>query len=267
MTGVVPDRRWMCGDNDFHARTLPQVSNRLHLDGDWPGAVTIRRGWAKATARPWNDDGPAIALRLERGSADFLRSVAEHMTTLDEAEVYSPALHPDGTQVWKRAGFRPVSTLDVMERTVGGTLAQPVHQVEVARRPDWESLVAVDASAFEGFWRMSRLGLIEAMEATPRSAVLQTSWEGKVAGYALVGAQLSISFLQRVAVTPEFAGRGLGTSLVRQALRWSASRGVRSMVLNVRKENVRARSLYESEGFSRAAGNLVLMRFDGGGAS
>jgi ribosomal-protein-alanine N-acetyltransferase len=70
-----------------------------------------------------------------------------------------------------------------------------------------------------------------------------------------------------VAVTPEFAGRGLGTSLVRQALRWSASRGVRSMVLNVRKENVRARSLYESEGFSRAAGNLVLMRFDGAGAS
>ena len=56
VAGVVKSRVRAEGHYDFHARTLPQVPERLHVDGVWPGQVTLRRGWAKAVARPWNDD-------------------------------------------------------------------------------------------------------------------------------------------------------------------------------------------------------------------
>jgi len=238
------------------------VPNRLHSEGDWPDRLTIRRSWAKATARPWNGDGPEVALRLERGSSDFLRAVVDHLRTLATGDIFSPALYPPATKVWQNAGFSRFSELHLMERPVGSGLPQPIHPITLTPTPDWGRLAAVDHQAFAGFWRMSEAGLVEAMTATPRAVVLEAAVEGETAGFALVGAQMTVSFLQRVAVAPSFSGRGLGTSLIRSALVWGAKRGTQSMVLNVRPENLRARQMYEKEGFRGTGSSLVLMRFD-----
>ena len=213
------------GYYDFHALTLPQVPERLHVDGVWPGPVTVRRGWSKAVARPWNDDVLDAALRLERGSSEFLRSAAEMFAAKGSGAVYSPALYPEATRVWSKAGFDSFGHLDVMEMPIGPSITPPRHQIQAARDPAWGSLVALDRLAFEGFWRMGEAGLVEAMRATPRSVVLEARLDDELAGYALTGAQTMLSFLQRVAVAPEFTGQGVGTSLIRASLAWAAARG------------------------------------------
>jgi GNAT superfamily N-acetyltransferase len=238
------------------------VLDRLHLEGVWPEAVTLRKGWAKAVARPWNDDVPDATVRLERGSSEFLRVVAEHLAPLGSGSVYSPALYPSAAKVWARAGFQQYGHLVVMERVLRVEGAAPEHAIEWSDQPEWTDVVTVDRLAFEEFWRMSEAGLTEAMTTTPRSVVLEARFDRDLAGYALVGSQMSLSFLQRVAVAPGYAGRGIGASLVRSARQWALRGGARVMVLNLRPENSGARRLYEREGFKAGDTALQLLRFE-----
>ena len=238
------------------------MPDRLHLDGVWPGPVTIRKGWAKAQARPWNDEFPDPALRLERGSNEFLKAVAEFLGPKGSGMVYSPALYPSATKVWTSAGFTLFRLLDVMELPLGGEIRPPDHVIERTGAPDWGALLSIDDLAFDGFWRMTEAGLVEAMRATPRATVLTALIDGHLAGYALVGSQMTISFLQRVAVAPSFGGQGVGGSLVRAAAMWASKRGGRALVLNVRPENDRARRLYEREGFLHRETQLHLLRYE-----
>ena len=234
----------------------------MHVDGAWPGSVVIRRGWARAQARPWNDEGPEAAIRLVRGSSDFLGSASKTLLELGSNEVYSPALYPNATRIWDDAGFRQFRELTVMERALDQTLEEPDHRVGLARTPDWNALADVDRESFSGFWRMSALGLAEAMNATPRAALFQIDDEPGPIGYAIVGAQFTTSYLQRVAVVPHRGGRGLGTALIRGCLLWARARGARSMVLNVRPENDQAARIYRREGFSDTGVALHVLRFE-----
>ena len=197
------------------------MPDRLHLDGTWPGSVTIRRGWSRAQARPWNDDGPATAIRLVRGSSDFLGAASRKLLEVGSTDVYSPALYPASTRVWDDAGFQRFHELAVMERDLDHTLDEPAHSIGLVSSPDWDELAVLDREAFSGFWRMGALGLAEAMIATPRSALFQIEGDAGPIGYAIVGAQFTTSYLQRVAVVPTRRGEGLGTALIQGCLLWA----------------------------------------------
>ncbi len=231
------------------------------MDGSWPDPVTMRRGWARAIARPWNDDSPDAAMRLIRGSHEFLAEASRNLESLNIRDIFSPALYPIATRIWARAGYEEHTSLSVMERYLTGKLTEPSHPVQATDQPDWPSLARVDHSAFTEFWRMSIAGLREAVRATPRSAVLQVEEPDGVVGYAIVGSQMTSSFLQRVAVLPERAGHGLGTALLRASMLWAQGKGARTMVLNVRPENKRASDLYAREGFADTGTALQVLRF------
>lgn len=233
----------------------------VRIDGHWPSAVHLSRGWARASARPWNDDSADGFIRLIRGGRDFLADAAETVARLCEATVLSPAMYPSSTRIWVKAGFEPASELDIMERSMSVPVAAGRSEVTESPDPDWPRILEIDRGAFEGFWRMSLDGLKEAVASTKRSSVLEIREDRELIGYAIVGAQWDVSYLQRIAVSPDHYGRSLGSDLVRAALRWGKKAQSRLMVLNVREENARARSLYVKEGFNVASTRLRIMRY------
>lgn len=232
----------------------------MHVDGHWPDTVALRKGWGRATARPWNPLTKAGALRLLRGNSTFLGEATEWTVSAAGTHALSPALYPSGARIWERSGYQELLRLEIMEKSIDSP-RDPEGLVEPASNPDLAEIEALDRLAFDAFWHMGAAGLSEAIAATPRSAVLEVRHGSGLAGYAIVGAQLGVAFLQRIAVDPTLGRQGLGGALVRAAERWSAGRGATIMVLNVRPDNDRARQLYLTSGFRATGKDLLVLSY------
>lgn len=204
-------------------------------------------------------------VRLERGGAEFLVAVLKRLYDLDVDSIFSPALYPGSTRVWKRAGFGDHAVLEVMERSLETGPPEPSHEgLGVEVDPDWDEVLELDRLAFTGFWGMSRLGLEEAHHTNKSTVLLTTRSRRLLSGYCIVGAQWGTVYLHRIAVRPAEAGQGLGARLVAAAIDWGASTGSQSIVLNVRPENIRAKRLYDRLGFASTRTALEVLRHDRG---
>ncbi|MGQ0849901.1 MAG: GNAT family N-acetyltransferase [Actinomycetota bacterium] len=241
-------------------------SERLRVRGRWPGRIELSAGWARAVARPWNDDLPAVALRLERGSSRFLAACADRAVQWSP-EVLSPALLPTATRVWLDAGFVESSRMLLFERPV--TAIGPDPKAEATRLKAGgiepiDDLIRVDDLSFPPRWRLGRLGLIESAAATPRAVVHRDCDDDDLIGFAISGTSLGIGYLQRLAVVPDHRRSGVATALVRAALDRARRHGARTMLVNTQPENQAAAALYERMGFSSVPDGLVLLRFSPG---
>lgn len=96
----------------------------------------------------------------------------------------------------------------------------------------------------------------EAVEEVARSSysvIFVLEEEGRVVAYGgmyLIGSEGE--FLN-VGVLPAFQGKGYGRAIVRALVSHGKSNGATRFLLEVRRSNVKAVSLYESEGFRRIA--------------
>ena len=237
--------------------------DRISVRGAWPGALHLRQGWARARARPWNEDTPSAALRLERGSAGFLSGCVEALAGLGVDGVLTVPLYPSMTAVWVRAGFRPHRELLLLERRLDGRYSEyRPDDIGMWPNQDWvDAVIAIDDDAFDREWRMGRLGLLEASAATPTSVVLTNAEPGRPpTGFAIVGISGTTGFLQRLAVATSAQGSGLGRRLAMASLRWARGRGGRTMLVNTQPDNRRSTALYTSMGFVVLADRLSVLR-------
>lgn len=240
---------------------LAESQFRVSQRGRWPGRITLRRGWARADARPWNSDSEAASLRLSRGGASFLAGCTGQLISLGADEIYSPPLPKNARSTWTDAGYAPYVDLALMRKALDDQPAAPTHLVVAADDVALAELLLIDQAAFSRFWRFDENGLTEAIEATGRSNILIIrDGDGRAAGFAVVGYGSAISYLQRVAVHPRWQGQGMGRSLVRVAARKARAAGAQVMLLNTQFDNRSAISLYESEGFVLLPEALALMR-------
>lgn len=81
-----------------------------------------------------------------------------------------------------------------------------------------------------------------------RGSVFAVYQDGALAGYYWIEIAEHILHLHGIIVLLEFRGHGIGTQILRKLAREHASQ-VKAIELGVKDENVRARQLYEREGF------------------
>jgi len=238
------------------AESAPPVQAR----GSWPQPIRLRRGWAKGEARQWNNATPDATFRLVRGSSTFLDACTDYLLGIGAPSVLSPPLPRSSFGTWESVGYRKFISLSLMRMELSRSLSAPDRPI-TSGDVGLDTLLSIDQAAFDDFWQFDRFGLREAINATSTNMTLTIAGPvGDPIAYAVVGLGHAISYLQRLAVHPDWQGAGMGRSLVRAAQRTALDAGTRAMVLNTQEDNEAAIALYRSEGFVVQPDGLAVLR-------
>ncbi len=187
--------------------------------------------------------------------------------------VTSPALTDDESTAFRDAGYTVRTNLhllvldledsDGLETTTPGRRPPARHiHLSTYRAQDEPAVLAADLAAFGTGAEMDHYELASAFRATPHSRMRVARLSGEIVGFALFGRADRRGYLQRLAVTPDGQGQGIGRLLVLDGLRWCRRprlRRVQRVVVNTEHGNARAISLYESIGFAMSPMGLQIM--------
>lgn len=218
---------------------------------------------------PWQgNDEVAYVVPVTDGSpcsvADVRRAV-DVLAGRGYDSVVTAALAPLDQSAFLTAGFDVRERLHLLSRPLpAGVAPSPPAGVALRRAhgADLDAVLALDHLAFDPFWRLDRVGLDDAVAATPsaRFRVAVTSPPtSTVVGYSVIGRASHRGYVQRLAVTPDHHGRGLGRTLLLDGLRWLERRRVKRVMVNTQETNAAALALYEREGFEREPGGLAVL--------
>ena len=106
----------------------------------------------------------------------------------------------------------------------------------------------IDTLSFSESW--SEESYLE-MNKNKSYLFLQEEIDGKLAGFILLMDVVDALEIIRVAVHPDYRGRGIGDTLVKRALEESIKKGMENIFLEVRESNTKALKLYENNGFEK----------------
>ena len=121
--------------------------------------------------------------------------------------------------------------------------------VRSMRPADLTEVMLIERRSFSAPWEESTFrGLMR----RPSASLLVAEDGGEVAGFSVMWFAADEGELGDIAVLPELRGQGIGRLLLRESIVVAATRGTRSLYLEVRETNDGARGLYESVGFSVA---------------
>ncbi len=115
------------------------------------------------------------------------------------------------------------------------------------RLEDVDPLIELDQKAFQGIWSNPRDELLEAFKSASISTVLEYDEE-------LIGYQISTSsawgvHLARLAVHPDWQGKGIGNAIVSNLMWEVRELGHHRLTVNTQEDNLRSLSLYQRLGF------------------
>jgi ribosomal protein S18 acetylase RimI-like enzyme len=182
-------------------------------------------------------------------TSDVLRSVGV-------TSIVTSAIGPTEATVFNSAGFSVREELSLLSHDLTDLPQQaepePGDRLRRPTRSEFDDVLTVDSAAFQGFWRFDDTGLRDAIAATPYTRVGAAECFDRapsIVGYAVTGRAGKTGFVQRLAVKPDHAGRGLGALLVVDGLYWLQRRRCTQAFVNTQSVNHRALALYDRLGF------------------
>jgi ribosomal protein S18 acetylase RimI-like enzyme len=219
----------------------------------------FRGGVARVAA--WHGRADVASLVLQGPDAPSSRALRRLLERLHDAgfrEVVTNALAPGASLPLVDVGFAVRGRLHLLVHDLE-TPWEPSGRTRRATRADRAHALAVDAEAFDDFWRFDASALREATRATPRAHLRVAPARGPVSGYGLFGRSGASGYVQRLATAPGAQGTGLGGAVLRDGLRWLRARGATRAYVNTQEDNERALALYVREGFSRLPVGLCVL--------
>lgn len=239
----------------------------------------LTRGDGRLRIASWRGDTTTAYLTAARGRPT-VTAVERSLAELERDGVgvaLTAALAPPEQEPFLQAGFRVHERLHLLVRSLDDLPSVPHTRARLrrGRRADRPDLLAVDAAAFPGFWRLDEPALDDAIAATPsarlRVAALipdaPASHSSGVVGYAITGRAGPRGYLQRLAVDPDQQRLGIGTALVVDGLRWLRRWRARQVLVNTQVDNDSALGLYLALGFRLQRDGLAVLRREIPGAA
>ncbi len=126
---------------------------------------------------------------------------------------------------------------------VGAGVSFRIREAEPA---DLKEIYSIEKRSFSDPWTPSQI-LFEIVYRYSKGFVIEI--EGRVVAFIFAMIVSDEAHIGDFAVDPDFRRRGLGEKLLRYFLDFAKERGVKRVVLEVRKSNLPARGLYEKCGF------------------
>jgi ribosomal protein S18 acetylase RimI-like enzyme len=117
----------------------------------------------------------------------------------------------------------------------------------------FDGLLALDHQSFPWLWWNSADEFLEYASAPGVQIDVGRDDSGRVVAYTGTTRFRTWGHLDRIAVSPDLQGRGLGKAALDWAVMTLARSGAKRVGLSTQARNTRSRQLYESYGFRRAA--------------
>lgn len=198
-------------------------------------------------------------------SSDVERLI-KHLDTTKELVVTS-ALSERERAAFVQVGFVERESLHLLRHDLRSLPRPSQHEgikLRPGRRTDLSSVLSIDRRSFDGFWAMDREALSAARKATPVHRYMVATIKNRVVGYVVTGRSGRYTFLQRLGVDPVERRKGIGSTLVGDALRWGLEGGGTSMLVNTQDRNEEALRLYQHLGFELVEEKLKVLEWPGG---
>ncbi len=126
--------------------------------------------------------------------------------------------------------------------------------IRLARPAEYQIIGEIDTAAFVAPWQMTPELIRLAMGQSNFVTVAEV--EGQIVGYQLSTPSSSGAHLARLAVRPEWQGRGIGSALVVHVIEHYRKLGAREITINTQDSNAASIRVYQRLGFT-----LTGMRF------
>lgn len=182
----------------------------------------------------------------------FWPQIQAFFSPMPEINLAAIPLHDWFRQLLSDQGFSHSHDVILLNwDAVGHTPPPPPAPVEIRRMAaeDLPPVQEVDVQAFDPLWHNS----LDALQLAFRQAAIATvALDGsRIVGYQISTPSPAGAHLARLAVDPQFQGRGIGYALVLDLLEKSARSGCAGVSVNTQHNNPASLSVYEKAGFIR----------------